>query len=758
MEPFQRPFRPILRPAALCLLAGAVQAAVFVSVHPGDRQIQGGGTCSLTWTVTGTEDHRLHFEVLEGPDAGTVDAEGRYTAPEVGAERTFHVRATSRADGSAHAIAEIRVLPKRVSMNLTGTTTAGDVAGLTSDLFGEDWLSGHSERLPFLDLASGERFGDGKDTVLPWTPDPATAKARTPYGLKLYCPYGLPCTLDWIPMPHAEGQMVSFRSGTEVTRQDITGARSHVFRIMDRVDECTLEALRPGEDKGTWVSDVQKVGLVPRGIMPLAGSLRGNPGHEDGDGPAARFQAPEGMAWLPSVGRAAVADPEAHCISLVDRAGRARRLCGLPAEPGDRDGTLAVARFRSPAHLAVGLDPAGDRGGVLGPHCLYVADREAHVIRRIRSDDTVETYAGVPGRADFRDAEDPHQALFNRPQGITVTPAGALVVADQGNHRVRLIEPAGAGHGPRVRTLAGSGGAGADDGPALAATFTELQDLCFAALPGNRDSVFVIDGNAVREIRMDPAEVETLIGSVTKSGYQDKFLEEGKDFHGLANVPCLNRPTALLEIRGSLLVVDGGNRALRNFSFFSGRLETVTGPSPDPSFAYGLMSQGLPEPGSSGFDFARLGTPRGLCRPAGLGEYTQDLILSTEHRLVWGCGALTAGSYDRGADTQLHVEPPAAQGERKEPASGADPEPMPRGPCLVRFRVAKEGISNRVFYTVRWFDTDGSLVHEVRDTCVAGSEKVVQGAFPHTGNGKVVLTWVRADRGCGVKSVEILVH
>jgi hypothetical protein len=74
----------------------------------------------------------------------------------------------------------------------------------------------------------------------------------------------------------------------------------------------------------------------------------------------------------------------------------------------------------------------------------------------------------------------------------------------------------------------------------------------------------------------------------------------------------------------------------------------------------------------------------------------------------------------------------------------------------VRFRVApKEASGNRVFYTVRWFDTDGSLVHEVRDACIAGSEKVVPGAFLNPGKAKVVLPWMRAEGGCGAKSVEV---
>lgn len=751
-----------LHPAALCLLAASAHA-VTVTVHPAARQLQGAGTCTLTWTVTGSADPRVTFQVLE-PESGTVDAEGRYTAPPVVlAERTIHVRGTSVADGTAHADAEILLLPNRLEMTLPGVHAPGDAAILMGKLFGEDWLGGHSGRLPFLDLASGERFGDGKDRVVTWQLDEAIRRARMEARSigksKFYCGYSMPANLAWIPMPHAEAQMLSLRIGTEVTRLDVTGARSRELRFTDRVLGASLEALRPAEDKGTWLSDSQEMEISVSGVLPLAGSLRGNPGQRDGDGPAARFMEPSGLAWLGALQQAAVADPAAHCVSLVDPAGRVRRLCGLPDEPGDRDGTPAEARFRAPAHLAVGSDPDGSRGGPLGPFCLYVADRESHVIRRIRANGTVETYAGVPGRAGFLDSDDARQALFDRPQGIAVTSDGSLLVADRGNHRLRLIVPATAEHGPRVRTLAGSGAVGAEDGPALQASFTELGGLCSTVY----GTAYVTDGNAVREIQLEPAGVSTLLGSVAKAGYLDTCRVEGQDAPQLKDVPCLDHPTSIVEQLGELVILDAGNRALRFYNLSMGYLTTTTGPSRAPDFAYGLLTCGIEGPLPPGFAFSGLGSPRALCL-ASTGGYADSLILSTEHRLAWVEGGVQGDPYGPGFGAFLEAvaarsSPPAAGGERKDPAGPATATIAVGAPCPVRFQFEQFGASPyQLTYAVQWVDPDGSVAKVVSGRCATGAEQVAAGLFRQGGRGKVLLTWVTDEGGCGSRSVTVLVR
>ena len=59
-------------------------------------------------------------------------------------------------------------------------------------------------------------------------------------------------------------------------------------------------------------------------------------------------------------------------------------------------------------------------------------------------------------------------ARFHNPDGITVDPAGNVVVVDRGNHALRFVSKAGA-----LSTLAG-GGAGFADGQGAAARFNFL--------------------------------------------------------------------------------------------------------------------------------------------------------------------------------------------------------------------------------------------------------------------------------------------
>lgn len=50
---------------------------------------------------------------------------------------------------------------------------------------------------------------------------------------------------------------------------------------------------------------------------------------------------------------------------------------------------------------------------------------------------------------------------FRRPEGVAVDHDGYVYVADAGNHAIRSISPSG-----RVRTIAGTGSPGSEDGPA----------------------------------------------------------------------------------------------------------------------------------------------------------------------------------------------------------------------------------------------------------------------------------------------------
>ena len=94
---------------------------------------------------------------------------------------------------------------------------------------------------------------------------------------------------------------------------------------------------------------------------------------------------------------------------------------------GHRDGKIESALFNCP--MQIFSDPEGN---------IYVADRNNHCIRRITTDNMVETVLGMPGNPGFQDGSK-DIALFRYPCGIAVTSDGSVYVADGGNNRVRKI-------------------------------------------------------------------------------------------------------------------------------------------------------------------------------------------------------------------------------------------------------------------------------------------------------------------------------
>src|SRR5206468_12494596 len=120
---------------------------------------------------------------------------------------------------------------------------------------------------------------------------------------------------------------------------------------------------------------------------------------------------------------------------------------------GHRDGAAFQAPFSAPFGIAVGPDGA-----------VYVADGgESNAIRRLSPDGDVTTLAG--GAEGFADGVGT-DARFNTPSGLAVDAAGAVYVADTGNHAIRRVDPSG-----RVTTVAGDGIAGWHDGGGRSARF-----------------------------------------------------------------------------------------------------------------------------------------------------------------------------------------------------------------------------------------------------------------------------------------------
>jgi hypothetical protein len=145
-----------------------------------------------------------------------------------------------------------------------------------------------------------------------------------------------------------------------------------------------------------------------------------------------------------------------------------------------------------------------------GAGTVYVADQVNHRIRKVTPAGVVTTLAGS-GAQNFADGTGT-AAQFSNPAGVAVDGAGTVYVADGSNNRIRKITPAGV-----VTTLAGSGTAGSANGTGTAAQFNYPAGV---ALDGS-GTVYVGDYNSHRIRKITPAGVVTTLAGSGTAGFAD---------------------------------------------------------------------------------------------------------------------------------------------------------------------------------------------------------------------------------------------
>ncbi|MFM7536111.1 MAG: LamG-like jellyroll fold domain-containing protein [Acidimicrobiales bacterium] len=262
--------------------------------------------------------------------------------------------------------------------------------------------------------------------------------------------------------------------------------------------------------------------VTPAGVASVfAGS--GTPGFADGA--TASFCSPSDVA-VDAAGNVLVADTCNHRIRRITPAGVVSTVAGSGATT-QADGTGIAASFRNPAGVAVGPDgsivvgeygddqpggtgrvrrisPAGvvstvaalnrARGVAVDPaNDIYAAVGASDAIYRVTPAGAVSLVAGTGGMG-FADGP-ALSARVNFPTDVALDAAGNLYVADLGNRRVRVLGSAGT-----LRTVAGTGATGSADGLGTTATLTG--PLGVAVAPSG--AVMVGDGAGLLR-RIDPA-------------------------------------------------------------------------------------------------------------------------------------------------------------------------------------------------------------------------------------------------------------
>lgn len=212
--------------------------------------------------------------------------------------------------------------------------------------------------------------------------------------------------------------------------------------------------------------------LVAGAVTTLAGSVAG---FVDGPAATARFADPIDVS----------VDHD-DSVLVVDRGNqRLRRIAGTEVSTivgdgivGNIDGPLASARLADPIAVDVGV-----------PGTIFLAQR--YRIRRISGGGILTVVGGAPGYSDGVG----DKAQFDEISGIAVRGDGGLVVADHGNHRMRMVSPAFA-----ATTIAGNKQSGWIDGFAGGARFWGIADIDLGA--GGRIWIADQDNHRLRLLQL----------------------------------------------------------------------------------------------------------------------------------------------------------------------------------------------------------------------------------------------------------------
>ena len=254
--------------------------------------------------------------------------------------------------------------------------------------------------------------------------------------------------------------------------------------------------------------------LTPVGdnwVVSTVAGLAGTPDSADGTNSDARFNRPMAVA-LDNAGNLYVADRYNHTIRRIAPVGAdwvVTTVAGLAGARDHDDGTNNAARFYSPGGIAV--DGAGN---------LYVADTLNFTVRKIAPVGTnwvVSTIAGVATNYGLADGVG-SAARFDYPYGITVDGATNLYVADWGNNAIRKVRPIGASW--VVSTPAGSLAStfGSADGTNNSALFYQPMGIAV----DQRGALYVADqyNHMIRKITPAGSDwvVSTIGGLARQSG------------------------------------------------------------------------------------------------------------------------------------------------------------------------------------------------------------------------------------------------
>jgi len=168
---------------------------------------------------------------------------------------------------------------------------------------------------------------------------------------------------------------------------------------------------------------------------------------------------------------------------------------------------------------------------------LYIADQNNHRVRKVTPAGVVSTYAGTGLSGSTGDGGPASQAKLNRPAGVAVDSVGNVYIAERGGNRIRKVTPGGT-----ISTVAGDGSSEILTSPTNVAV-------------ASNGTVYVTEFGTNRVKKIVGGVVSPFAGDGT-SGYSG----DGGD----ATAAQFRNPGGLLVAPdGSVLIADQSNDAVR---------------------------------------------------------------------------------------------------------------------------------------------------------------------------------------------------
>ena len=342
-------------------------------------------------------------------------------------------------------------------------------------------------------------------------------------------------------------------------------------------------------------------------ITTVAGN--GTNGYSGDGGPAtaAMLFQPTGVA-VDNAGNLYIADTENYRIRMVTAKGTISTICGNGDAGFTGDGGPAsAATVWQPTGVA--LDNAGN---------LYIADLNNAAVRKIAPTGIITTVAGKGRKFGYAgDGGPATAALLNQVTDIKIDASGNLYIADYGNQRVRVVTPAGI-----ISTIAGTGQVGfaGDGGPAVSALLSgptalgiDSTGAVIVADQGNNRVRRIVPGGAINTIAGLTLSIgdggsstlarltspfntavdasrnlyiadsgENRIRKVSPSGTITTFAGTGAAAEsgdgGPAAEAALRVPIgAAVDAAGNVFVADAGNNMIRKVSAATGNISVFAG-------------------------------------------------------------------------------------------------------------------------------------------------------------------------------------